>query len=158
MVFSVSALWWIRIRGLWKLPDGRDRVRGKLGLVLMGGDVFSKPLIQCCWWAELCSLPVTSPEAKLQVGVMKRMTTSFERSHTGTAAHCLWPSSLPLPTHTSARDSWTLMGMFGSVSCGVTALFSWVLVHARFCLCPPRVCFPGGSQSFCQIPRLGNLL
>ena len=32
--------------------------------------------------------------------------------------------------------------LVGSVSCGVTALFSWVLVHTRFCLCPPRVCFP----------------
>jgi len=36
LVFSLSALWWRRIRGLWKLPDGRDWVRGKLGLVLMG--------------------------------------------------------------------------------------------------------------------------
>ena len=24
-------------RGLWNLPDGRDRLKGKLGLVLMGG-------------------------------------------------------------------------------------------------------------------------
>ena len=31
--------------------------------------------------------------------------------------------------------------MSGSVSCGVTAPFSWVLVHTSFCLCPPRVCF-----------------
>ena len=69
-----------------------------------------------------------------------------------------------------------LTGKSGSVSCGVTAPFSWVLVNTRFCLCPPRVCFPvlqefcnqiplafkvtfpGGSQSFCWIPRLGNLL
>ena len=36
VVFILSALWWIRIRGLWKLPDGRDWLRGKLGLVLMG--------------------------------------------------------------------------------------------------------------------------
>ena len=28
------------------------------------------------------------------------------------------------------------------VSSEVTAPFSWVLVHARFCLCPPRVYFP----------------
>ena len=42
-------------------------------------------------------------------------------------------------THTSARDSWTLTGKSGSVSCGVTAPFSWVLVRTRFCLCPPRV-------------------
>ena len=34
------------------------------------------------------------------------------------------------------------MDMSGSVSCGVTAPFSWVLVHTRFCFGPPRVCFP----------------
>ena len=34
------------------------------------------------------------------------------------------------------------MGKSGSVPCGVTAPFSWVLVHIRFCLCPPRVSFP----------------
>ena len=32
----LSALWWIKIRGLWKLPDGREWLRDKLGLVLMG--------------------------------------------------------------------------------------------------------------------------
>ena len=52
------------------------------------------------------------------------------------------PCSRPMPTHTSARDSWTLTGKSGSVSCGVTAPFSRVLVHTRFCLCPPRVYFP----------------
>ena len=35
-----------------------------------------------------------------------------------------------------------LTGKSGSLSCGVTAPFSWVLVCTRFCLCPPRVCFP----------------
>ena len=34
------------------------------------------------------------------------------------------------------------MGKSNSVSCGVTAPFSWVLVHTRFCLSPPRVYFP----------------
>ena len=48
----------------------------------------------------------------------------------------------PPPTHASAGDSWTLLGKSGSVSCRVTAPFSWVLVHTKFCLCPPRVCFP----------------
>ena len=48
-------------------------------------------------------------------------------------------SRLP-PSHTSARDSWILAGKSGSVSCGVTVHFSWVLVHTRFCLCPARVC------------------
>ena len=50
--------------------------------------------------------------------------------------------SRPPLTHTSARDSQTLRDKAGSVSCGVTAPFSWHLVHITFCLCPPRVCFP----------------
>ena len=56
--------------------------------------------------------------------------------------HCPQPCIRPLPTHASARDSWTLTSKSGSVSCGVTAPFSWVLVRRKFCLCPPRVCFP----------------
>ena len=60
--------------------------------------------------------------------------------------HCHTPCprlcSRPLLTHASTRDSWTLPGKSGSVSFGVTAPFSWVLVHTSFCLCPPRVCFP----------------
>ena len=55
---------------------------------------------------------------------------------------CPLPCSRPPLNHASARDSWTLTGKFGSVSCGVTAPFSGVLVRTRFFLCPPRVCFP----------------
>ena len=55
---------------------------------------------------------------------------------------CPQPCSRPPPTHISAKDSWTLTSKSGSVSCGVTAPFSWVLVCSKFCLCPPRVCFP----------------
>ena len=51
------------------------------------------------------------------------------------------PYSRPPLTHTSARDSWTLMGKSGSISCVVTVPFSWVLVHTRFCLCPSRDSF-----------------
>ena len=42
----------------------------------------------------------------------------------------------------SAGDSWTLMGKSGSVSCGVTAPFSWVLVCTSFCLCPQESISP----------------
>ena len=38
---------------------------------------------------------------------------------------CPQPCSKPLPTHTSARDSWTLTAKSGAVSCGITAPFSW---------------------------------
>ena len=41
----------------------------------------------------------------------------------------LQPCSRPLPTHTSSRDSWTLTGKSVPVSCGVTAPFSWFLLH-----------------------------
>ena len=56
--------------------------------------------------------------------------------------HCPEPGNSPLCTHASARDTGTLIGKSVSVSCGVTAPFSWVLVHTSFCLCPPRICFP----------------
>ena len=55
---------------------------------------------------------------------------------------CPQPCSRPPPTHTSTRDSWTLTGKSGSVCFGDTDPFSCVLVHTRFCLCPPRVFFP----------------
>jgi len=55
---------------------------------------------------------------------------------------CPQPYSRPPLTHASARDYWPLMSKSGSVSFGVTAPFFWVLVNTRFCLCPPRVCFP----------------
>ena len=42
---------------------------------------------------------------------------------------CPQPCSRPPPTLASTGDSWTLTGKSGSVSCGVTAPFSWVLVH-----------------------------
>ena len=59
-----------------------------------------------------------------------------KRAHTkGTfqAASALTPVVGP-----STGDPTTLTGSLGSVSREVTAPFLWVLVHARFCLCPPR--------------------
>ena len=104
------------VRSLWKLPDGRDWLWGKLGLVLMGGAVLSKSLIQFSVdgrgfvpsllfdlrpnygggnedngghdWSDLAA-----------AAAMKTMTTSFERSPARTATvsapdlaagHC-WP-------------------------------------------------------------------
>ena len=69
LVFSLSALWWRRIRGLWKLPDGRDWLTGKLSLILMGGALLSKSLIQFSGdgWGCVPSL-VVWPEAKLWWG------------------------------------------------------------------------------------------
>ena len=56
--------------------------------------------------------------------------------------HCPQPCSRRPPTHVSAGDSWTLLDKSGSVSCDITAPFSWVLVHTSFWFCPPGVYFP----------------
>ena len=79
-------------------------------------------------------------------------------------------------TQASARDSWTPTGKSGSVFCGVMLLspgFWWAQGFAcslqesvspvlwKLCNRIPlvfKVKFPGGSQSLCQILRLGNLL
>ena len=62
---------------------------------------------------------------------------------------CPQTCSKPLPTHTSAGDSWTLTGKSGLVSCGVTAPSPWSWCTS-FCLCAPRVCFPVLCK-FCQL-------
>ena len=51
------------------------------------------------------------------VEVMRIMVTSFKRSHTG-CTQCLQHCRRPPLTHASTRDSWTLTGKSGSVSCG----------------------------------------
>ena len=76
------------------------------------------------------------------VDVMKIMVTSFKKSHACTAALSA-PTLQQAPANPRLHQRLlTLMGKSGSVSCGVTAPFSWVLVHTSFCLFPPRVCFP----------------
>ena len=54
---------------------------------------------------------------------------------------CPRPCSRPPLTHAFAGDSWTLTGKSGSVSCGVIAPFSWVLVHKVLSV-PSKSLFP----------------
>ena len=68
----------MRIRGLWKLPDGRDWLCGNLGLALMGGAMLSKSLIQFSVDGQGC-VP------SLYFGLM---VTSFKRTY---------PSTLQIP-------------------------------------------------------------
>ena len=76
------------------------------------------------------------------VEVMKIMVTSFKRCYP-----C--PATLTAPNPTAGHhwptptlETWTLPDKSGSVSCGIIAPSSWILVHIRFCLYPPRVYFP----------------
>ena len=79
------------------------------------------------------------PPCSLTWGQTMVEVKTFQRSCAHCHTQCLWPCSRPPPTH--ASTSWTLTGKSGSVSCGVIAPFSWVLVHTMLCLCTPRVCF-----------------
>ena len=110
----------------------------KLGLVLMGRTMLSKSLIQFSVDGWGCVPFLLFTWGQTMVEVMKIMVTSVKRSQACISAllHSE-PPTLQQATidHASARDSWTLTGRSASVSCGVTAPFSWVLVHTRFCLC-----------------------
>ena len=130
VIFILSAFWWRRIIGLLKLPNGKDWLRGKLSLVLMEGTMLSKYLIQFSvdGWRCVPSLFLTWDQT--MEAAMNTMSTSFKRS-------CAHSATLSAPNlaavhrcpHTSAGTSWTLTGKSGSFPCGVTAPFSWVLVH-----------------------------
>ena len=94
-----------------------------------------------CWWLELCSLTAIYLGPNYGGGngnngdLLQRIPCMY------CYTQCPQPSSRPPPTHASPGDSWTITGKSGSVSCGVTAPFSWVLVHKGL-LCPPRFYFP----------------
>ena len=49
---------------------------------------------------------------------------------------------MPRTLQQATRDPWTLTGKSGSVSCGVTALFSWILAHTRFVYILQKSSFP----------------
>ena len=109
---------------------------GNLGLVLMGRAMLSKSLIQFSVEGLGC---VSSLLFDLRPNYVGDKEDNGDLPQKVLCTHCCVPLTLqkPPPTHGSAGDSRTLTGKCGSVSCGVTAPFSWILVHTRFCLCPP---------------------
>ena len=137
VVFILSALCW---RSLWKLTDGGDWMRGKLGLDLMGRAMLSNSLILFSVDGWDC---VSSLLFDLGPNYGGGNEDNCNLLQMVPCLHCYpqypQPYIRPLPTCASARDSWTLTGKSGSVSCGITAPFSWVLVLTRFCFCPPTM-------------------
>ena len=117
-------------------------MRGKLGLVLMGRAMLSKSLIQFSVDGEGCVRSLLF-DLRPNYGGGNEDNGDFLQKVpcTHCCTQCLGHFSRPPPTHASTRDSWTLTGKSGSISCEVTAPFSWVLVSTRFCLSPPRVYF-----------------
>ena len=109
----------------------------------MGRAMLSKSYIQFSIDVQGCVLSLLFD---LRPNYGGGMVTSFKRSHAGAVA-------LSAPNPAAGHHQPTLlpetpghsMGKSGSVSCLVTASFSWVLVRTSFCLCSPRVCFPQSS-------------
>ena len=127
----MEASWW------------RDWLRGKPCLVLMGRAMLSKSLIQFsvdgwgCVPSLLFDLWSNYSGGNEDNGDLFQKVPCIH-CHTQCPQYC----TRPLLIHASARDTWMLTSKSGSVSCRVTAPFSWVLLCTRFCLCLPRVCFP----------------
>ena len=128
------SLWGIRIKGLWKLYDGKDG----LGLVLMGRGVFSKSLSQFSVDGQGCVPSLFFNLRPNYGGGSEGNDGLLQKVHAHSAAlsapdpvagHCR-PMPLPeTPEHSNGKS--------GSVFCGVIASFSWVLVHVRVCFPSP---------------------
>ena len=177
MVFILSALWCIWIKGIWDLPDGRDWLWGNLVLVLIGGTMLSISLIQFFVGEWGCVPFLLFSWRQTMVEVMVIMETYFKRTSActvvlnvpdSTAGHC-WPMLSPETlghTHAGLAQSpvGTLLLSLGSWwAQGVVYALQESLspVQQKFCNQIPlasKVKVPGSSQSFCRIPRLGNLL
>ena len=106
---------------------------GKLGLVLMGEAMLSNSLIQFSVDGRSC---VPSLLFDLWPNYGGGDEDNGDLLQKVQCMHCCTQWQLPLPTHASAGDFWTLTGKSGSVSCRLTAPFVCVLVHTRFCLSP----------------------
>ena len=133
MVFILSAFWWIRTRALWKLPNGKDRLWGKLGLVLVGKAMFSKSLIQFSADEWGCA-------PSLKFGLRPKRTYASTRRLPGLLQSLPWLCSRPLLT-TLLRETWTLTGKSGSVLWGHCS-FLWGPGVQKVLFVPSKSLFP----------------
>ena len=127
----MEASWWERLTEgeIGTCSEGRSHAQ----------EIFN-PIF--CWQAWLWSLPVIYLGLNYCGGNEDNGNILQKLPCIHCYTQCLQLCSRPPLTHTSIGYFWTLTGKSGSVSCGVTAPFSQVLVHTRFCLYIPRVCFP----------------
>ena len=161
----MEASWWERL------------TLGKLGLVLMGWAMISKYLIKFSvdGWGYVPSLLF---DPRQNYGGGNEDNGDFLQMVPCMHFHtqCPQPCSRPLLTHASTGDSWTLTGksdqsLLGSLLLSPSSWFTQAFICAAKKSVSPvlwkfsnqipmtsKIKFSGGSQAFCQIPRLGNLL
>ena len=127
----MEAFWWERL------------TEGKSSLVLMVRPMLGKSLIQISVDGQDCVPSLLFDQRPNYDGDNEDNGNLLQKVPcTHCCTQCLQPCSRPLQTYVSTSDSWKHVGKSGLVTFGVTAHFSWVLVHKRFCLCHLRVCFP----------------
>ena len=103
-----------------------------MALALMGGAKLSKSLIQFSI-EGLCSTPSLLFDLRPNYGGGNEDNSNLLQNVSCMHCYtqCLQSWSKPPSTRAFIRDSWILMGKSGSVSCGVTTSFSWVLMHRK---------------------------
>ena len=82
-----------------------------------------------CSWVDLCSIPCVYLGPNYRWRLQRQWWPFSKIPCMSCYTQDPRPCSRPPLTQTSTGDSWTLTSRSGSVSCGVTAPFSWVLVH-----------------------------
>ena len=135
----------MRIRGLCKLPDGRDWLWGKLGLTLEGRTMLSKSLIRLKLLAASCNFSVLAGEdertsfySTILLGVwssLKPFLTLVETSR------CMFCSILCkyYCDHAWKTNSLTLTVLMNLCSqCKNVGLTQGQQIHQDSLLCPPR--------------------
>ena len=144
-LFLLSTLWWIRLSHLCK-TDGRDWQQEKQSC--SGGQGLAQkslnPII--CWWLGLHSLPGSlswGDPALRSMGSMVGLIVNSKRVYTVGDLPILLllvphPPGELLTTHTPTGGSPTLLGSFGSVSCGrfCCAIHDWSLCFPQSCGSP----------------------
>ena len=115
-----------------------------MGLVLMGRAILHKSLIQF-------SIDGWGCVPSLLFGLRPNYGGSNENNvYLLRKVQCPGPCNRPPPTQASARDSWTLTGKSGSVSCWVTAAFSHIPQLSdhmpQLIVCRPQLKIPHAAR------------
>ena len=120
----LSVLWWRRLKGLCKLPDGKDWQCKTWVLLWLGGPCSVKFFSDYCWWVGLWILPgrfLSSGDLALgSTGSIVGLTASSKKIYTkGDIPRMLLPVPTsfcePPLTHSSTGGSSTLTGSFDPV-------------------------------------------
>ena len=164
MVFILSALWWIRIRGLWKLSDGRDWLEGNLGLVLMGGAILQFSSVQFSSVTQSCltlwpheSQYARPPCPSPTPGVYSNSCASSRWCHPAISSSVI-PFSSSCPQSLPASEYFPMSQLFtwGGRSIGVSTLASvlpkntqdWSPSEWTGCILLNKTIFRGNIQHY----------